>query len=63
MTAVNTQHNGPNTAPFLTVCQWFFLFQAKPNEYVPSLLAHQTPISFHKHDYLDPLAVYKEYLS
>ena len=39
-------------------------FQAKPNEYVPSLLAHQTPVSFHKHDQdLDPLAVYKEYLS
>ncbi|KAJ7387327.1 fucose metabolic process [Desmophyllum pertusum] len=37
--------------------------QAKPNEYVPSLLAHQTPVSFHKHYDLDPLTVYKEYLS
>ncbi|CAH3110996.1 unnamed protein product [Porites lobata] len=37
--------------------------QAKPNEYVPSLLAHQTPISFHKHNDLDPLTVYKDYLS
>lgn len=37
--------------------------QAKPSEYVPSLLAHQTPVSFHKHQDLDPLAVYKEYLS
>ncbi|XP_078361021.1 beta-1,3-glucosyltransferase-like [Oculina patagonica] len=37
--------------------------QAKPKEYVPSLLAHQTPVSFHKHQDLDPLAVYKEYLS
>ena len=39
------------------------LLQAKPNEYVPSLLAHQTPISFHKHNDLDPLTVYKDYLS
>lgn len=37
--------------------------QAKPNEYVPSLLAHQTPVSFHKHHDLDPLSVYEEYLS
>ena len=39
------------------------LLQAKPNEYVPSLLAHQTPISFHRHNDLDPLTVYKDYLS
>ena len=39
------------------------LFQAKPNEYVPSLLAHQTPVSFHKHHDLDPLSVYEKYLS
>lgn len=48
------------SAPFFTVP---LLFQAKPNEYVPSLLAHQTPVSFHKHHDLDPLSVYEEYLS
>ncbi|XP_068678836.1 beta-1,3-glucosyltransferase-like isoform X2 [Montipora foliosa] len=37
--------------------------QAKPNEYVPSLLAHQNPVSFHKHNDLDPLTVYEQYLS
>ena len=48
------------SAPFFIVP---LLFQAKPNEYVPSLLAHQTPVSFHKHHDLDPLSVYEEYLS
>ncbi|XP_067034034.1 beta-1,3-glucosyltransferase-like [Acropora muricata] len=37
--------------------------QAKPNEYAPSLLEHQTPVSFHKHTDLDPLSVYEKYLS
>ncbi|KAK2574340.1 Beta-1 [Acropora cervicornis] len=40
-----------------------FLLQAKPNEYAPSLLEHQTPVSFHKHTDLDPLSVYEKYLS
>ncbi|XP_031557357.1 beta-1,3-glucosyltransferase-like [Actinia tenebrosa] len=37
--------------------------QTRPIEYVPSLLAHQTPVSFHKHYENDPLAVYRDYLS
>ncbi|KAK3751778.1 hypothetical protein QZH41_013237, partial [Actinostola sp. cb2023] len=37
--------------------------QARPIEYVPSMLAHQTPVSFHKHYENDPMAVYKDYLS
>lgn len=38
-------------------------FQARPVEYVESLLAHQTPVSFHKHYEIDPMDVYKQYLS
>ncbi|XP_046840897.1 beta-1,3-glucosyltransferase-like isoform X2 [Xenia sp. Carnegie-2017] len=37
--------------------------QARPVEYSPKLLAHQIPVSFHKHYDIDPYKVYEDYLS
>ncbi|EDO41359.1 predicted protein [Nematostella vectensis] len=37
--------------------------QARPVEYVASLLDHQSAVSFHKHYDIDPIAVYRDYLS
>ncbi|WP_411027191.1 hypothetical protein, partial [Salmonella sp. s54925] len=37
--------------------------QARPVEYSPKLLAHQIPVSFHKHYEIDPYEVYQDYLS
>lgn len=37
--------------------------QARPVEYAPKLLAHQIPVSFHKHREIDPYDVYQDYLN
>ncbi|RZF37804.1 hypothetical protein LSTR_LSTR007166 [Laodelphax striatellus] len=37
--------------------------QARPNDYAMNYLAIQSPVSFHKHWMIDPLAVYDEWLS
>ncbi|KAM3616289.1 uncharacterized protein V6R79_015588 [Siganus canaliculatus] len=36
--------------------------QARPEDYARDLLAHQIPISFHKHWNIDPVAVYNKWL-
>ncbi|XP_070572833.1 beta-1,3-glucosyltransferase-like [Ptychodera flava] len=35
--------------------------QARPADYVPAFLQHQTPVSFHKHSNGDPYQVYKDW--
>uniref|UniRef100_A0A8B9HQV4 Beta 3-glucosyltransferase a n=1 Tax=Astyanax mexicanus TaxID=7994 RepID=A0A8B9HQV4_ASTMX len=37
--------------------------QARPEDYARDFLAHQTPISFHKHWNIDPIAVFNKWLS
>ncbi|XP_035239625.1 beta 3-glucosyltransferase a [Anguilla anguilla] len=37
--------------------------QARPEDYSPDLLAHQVPISFHKHWNVDPVAVFDRWLA
>lgn len=37
-------------------------FQARPEDYARDLLAHQVPISFHKHWNIDPIAVFNKWL-
>ena len=37
-------------------------FQARPEDYAKDLLAHQVPISFHKHWNIDPVAVFNKWL-
>lgn len=37
-------------------------FQARPEDYARDFLAHQVPISFHKHWNIDPVAVYNKWL-
>ncbi|XP_033116105.1 beta-1,3-glucosyltransferase-like [Anneissia japonica] len=39
------------------------MHQARPNDYAKDFLAHQTPISFHKHWNNDPIKVYKQWFS
>ncbi|XP_016363306.1 beta 3-glucosyltransferase a isoform X3 [Sinocyclocheilus anshuiensis] len=36
--------------------------QARPEDYAKEFLAHQTPISFHKHWNIDPIAVFNKWL-
>lgn len=36
--------------------------QARPDDYAGDFLAHQTPISFHKHWNIDPIAVFHKWL-
>lgn len=36
--------------------------QARPEDYARDFLAHQTPISFHKHWNIDPVAVFHKWL-
>ncbi|KAJ8256462.1 hypothetical protein COCON_G00186140 [Conger conger] len=36
--------------------------QARPEDYSPDFLAHQIPISFHKHWNIDPIAVFNKWL-
>ncbi|XP_067306564.1 beta 3-glucosyltransferase a isoform X2 [Pseudorasbora parva] len=36
--------------------------QARPEDYAREFLAHQTPISFHKHWNIDPIAVFNKWL-
>ncbi|KAK1786458.1 hypothetical protein P4O66_018143 [Electrophorus voltai] len=36
--------------------------QARPEDYARDFLAHQTPISFHKHWNIDPIAVFHQWL-
>lgn len=36
--------------------------QARPDDYARDFLAHQTPISFHKHWNIDPIAVFHKWL-
>lgn len=36
--------------------------QARPEDYARDFLAHQTPISFHKHWNIDPIAVFHKWL-
>ncbi|XP_016334467.1 beta-1,3-glucosyltransferase-like isoform X2 [Sinocyclocheilus anshuiensis] len=36
--------------------------QARPEDYAKEFLAHQTPISFHKHWNIDPVAVFNKWL-
>ncbi|XP_062872861.1 beta 3-glucosyltransferase a [Trichomycterus rosablanca] len=37
--------------------------QARPEDYARDLLAHQTPVSFHKHWNIDPVAVFDKWLN
>lgn len=37
-------------------------FQARPEDYARDFLAHQVPISFHKHWNIDPVAVFNKWL-
>ncbi|KAI5624972.1 beta-1,3-glucosyltransferase [Silurus asotus] len=37
--------------------------QARPEDYAKDFLAHQTPISFHKHWNIDPIAVFYKWLT
>ncbi|XP_064158397.1 beta 3-glucosyltransferase a isoform X2 [Anguilla rostrata] len=37
--------------------------QARPEDYSPDLLAHQVPVSFHKHWNVDPVAVFGRWLA
>ncbi|XP_047676459.1 beta 3-glucosyltransferase a isoform X2 [Tachysurus fulvidraco] len=37
--------------------------QARPEDYARDFLAHQTPISFHKHWNIDPIAVFHKWLN
>ncbi|KAJ8280143.1 hypothetical protein GJAV_G00051010 [Gymnothorax javanicus] len=37
--------------------------QARPEDYSPDFLAHQVPISFHKHWNIDPVAVFNKWLA
>ncbi|KAI4874594.1 hypothetical protein NFI96_010560 [Prochilodus magdalenae] len=37
--------------------------QARPEDYATDFLAHQTPISFHKHWNIDPVAVFHKWLN
>lgn len=37
-------------------------FQARPEDYAKEFLAHQTPVSFHKHWNIDPIAVFNKWL-
>lgn len=39
-----------------------FTLQARPEDYARDLLAHQVPISFHKHWNIDPVAVFNKWL-
>lgn len=39
-----------------------YSFQARPEDYPADLLAHQVPISFHKHWNIDPIAVFNKWL-
>lgn len=39
----------------------FFLFQARPQDYPPALLASQFVVSFHKHWLLDAVQVYRQW--
>lgn len=39
-----------------------FKLQARPEDYARDLLAHQVPISFHKHWNIDPVAVFNKWL-
>lgn len=41
---------------------WLFTLQARPEDYARDLLAHQVPISFHKHWNIDPVAVFNKWL-
>ncbi|XP_052431349.1 beta-1,3-glucosyltransferase isoform X2 [Carassius gibelio] len=36
--------------------------QARPEDYAKDFLAHQTPVSFHKHWNIDPIAVFNKWL-
>lgn len=36
--------------------------QARPEDYARDFLAHQVPISFHKHWNIDPVAVFNKWL-
>nr|XP_055052845.1 beta 3-glucosyltransferase a isoform X1 [Misgurnus anguillicaudatus] len=36
--------------------------QARPEDYAKEFLAHQTPVSFHKHWNIDPIAVFNKWL-
>lgn len=38
------------------------IFQARPEDYARDFLAHQVPISFHKHWNIDPVAVFNKWL-
>lgn len=38
------------------------VFQARPEDYARDFLAHQVPISFHKHWNIDPVAVFNKWL-
>uniref|UniRef100_A0A3Q2E3A7 Beta 3-glucosyltransferase a n=1 Tax=Cyprinodon variegatus TaxID=28743 RepID=A0A3Q2E3A7_CYPVA len=51
-----TGGGGMNITGFL-IC-----FQARPEDYAKDLLAHQVPISFHKHWNIDPVAVFNKWL-
>lgn len=46
----------------LIVNRWVFKLQARPEDYARDLLAHQVPISFHKHWNIDPVAVFNKWL-
>lgn len=46
----------------LNINSTVFTLQARPEDYARDLLAHQVPISFHKHWNIDPVAVFNKWL-
>lgn len=40
-----------------------FKMQARPMDYAPEYLQHQSVVSFHKHWMIDPLSVYNKWFS
>lgn len=49
-------------ASLLNKTRSLFNLQARPEDYARDLLAHQVPISFHKHWNVDPVAVFNKWL-
>lgn len=53
---------GCSTCSPLNINSTVFTLQARPEDYARELLAHQVPISFHKHWNIDPVAVFNKWL-
>lgn len=51
-----------NTNHICTCVYFCILSQARPEDYAKEFLAHQTPISFHKHWNIDPIVVFNKWL-